>query len=102
MSRRIIIVDKDLMTGQIDERFMLEGNYEQLGDFFKALKRMCLGLGYHPENVEAYFGDCENWEEQDKWNDTWKQWRKRQEAGDAPTEKFTPPPSSKEKESCGI
>ena len=36
MSRRIIIVDKNPMTGEIEERFMLEGDYEQLGDFFKA------------------------------------------------------------------
>ena len=45
MSRRIIIVDKDPMTGEIDERFMLEGNYEQLGDVLRQrMSRTTLGI----------------------------------------------------------
>jgi hypothetical protein len=28
---------------------------------FQALKRMCLAVGYHPENVQELFHDCENW-----------------------------------------
>ena len=103
MNRKIIIVDKNPMTGEIEERFMLEGDYEQLGDFFKALKRMCLGIGYTPENVEDYFGDCENWAERDKWDDSWKQWSKRHKkmGGEEDGESTNSPPPWVEKESCG-
>ena len=53
--RKIIFEDGD------GERVTLEGDFVQIGDLFQALKRMCLAVGYHPENVQELFGDCENW-----------------------------------------
>jgi len=52
---KIIFEDDD------GEKVTLEGNFVQIGDLFQALKRMCLAVGYQPENVQALFGDCENW-----------------------------------------
>ena len=49
--------------GSVDETHTLQGNYEYLGELFKAYKRMSLAMGYSPENVEEYFRDCENWDD---------------------------------------
>jgi len=53
--KKIIFEDGD------GERVTLEGDFIQIGDLFQALKRMCLAVGYQPENVQELFGDCENW-----------------------------------------
>ncbi len=52
---KIIFEDDD------GEKVTLEGNFVQIGDLFQALNRMCLAVGYQPENVQELFGDCENW-----------------------------------------
>ena len=53
--KKIIFEDGD------GERVTLEGDFVQIGDLFQALKRMCLAVGYHPDNVQELFQDCENW-----------------------------------------
>ena len=43
------------------DKWIHEGEMEHLLDLYRAFKQMSLAIGHHPENVEKYFGDCENW-----------------------------------------
>ena len=83
---RITIEDTD-DDGQIGEKWVVEGDFTDIGDLFEALKRLTLGIGHAPENVENYFGDCENWTnkpeglglvDEQKWIKMWKHHEKKQ------------------------
>ena len=79
---RITIEDTN-DDGQINEKWVIEGDFTHIGDLFKALKRLTLGIGHAPENVEKYFGDCENWISQpelgdEKWTQAWKDHAQKQ------------------------
>ena len=79
---RITIEDTD-DDGRTDEKWIVEGDFTHILDLFRAFKRLTLGIGHSPENVEKYFGDCENWENQpelgnEKWVQAWKDHAKKQ------------------------
>jgi hypothetical protein len=45
------------------DKWIHEGEIEHILDLFKAFKQLSLAIGHHSENVDRYFGDCENWSE---------------------------------------
>lgn len=87
---RLIVEDAD-ENGNTDERFVLEGNYEQLGELYSAMKRMALAMGHFPSNVDEYFSKNEHGDKQEsiqahcglgdtEWNKSWTDWAKNEEA----------------------
>ena len=57
---KITYESTNAMTGQID-KVTVEGDFVHINDLFFALKRLCLGIGFHADNVNECFQDCENW-----------------------------------------
>jgi len=85
---KLIVEDTD-RYGKTDERFILEGNYEQLGELYSAMKRMALAMGHFPSNVDEYFSKNEHGDEQEvldeahcgldkaKWDKSWVDWAEK-------------------------